>query len=165
MTCRPPGRALLRMSELQLDRIGVQPEQQQEILQDVLLLRVQEELENLNDIFVEEEALRRGKIAFRITDLKTTNFKHYVWGTAGTAHHLPNTIPTVKHGGGNIMLRGCFSVAGAGKLSLIEERMDAVKYRGVLEILLQSASDLGLGRRFTFQHDNDMKHKAKMMLE
>ncbi|KAI1897523.1 hypothetical protein AGOR_G00084150 [Albula goreensis] len=47
------GRALLRMTELQLDRIGVQPEQQQEILQDVLLLRVQEELENLNDIFVE----------------------------------------------------------------------------------------------------------------
>ena len=45
------GRALLRMSEHQLDRLGIEPELQQEILQDVLLLRVQEELENLNDIF------------------------------------------------------------------------------------------------------------------
>ncbi|KAJ8396192.1 hypothetical protein AAFF_G00020590 [Aldrovandia affinis] len=47
------GRALLRMSEPQLERMGVGPEQQQEILQDILLLKVQEELENLNDIFVE----------------------------------------------------------------------------------------------------------------
>ena len=28
------------------------------------------------------------------------NSEHYVWGTLGTAHHLGNTIPTVKHGGG-----------------------------------------------------------------
>ncbi|KAJ8355853.1 hypothetical protein SKAU_G00186470 [Synaphobranchus kaupii] len=47
------GRALLRISEQQLERMGVGPEQQQGILQDVMLLRVQEELENLNDIFVE----------------------------------------------------------------------------------------------------------------
>lgn len=45
------GRALLRMSEHQLDRLGIEPESQQEVLQDLLLLRVQEELENLNDIF------------------------------------------------------------------------------------------------------------------
>lgn len=45
------GRALLRISEHQLDRLGIEPESQQEILQDLLLLRVQEELENLNDIF------------------------------------------------------------------------------------------------------------------
>ncbi|XP_062407346.1 sterile alpha motif domain-containing protein 12-like [Sardina pilchardus] len=47
------GRALLRMSEHQLDRLGIEPESQPEILQDLLLLRVQEELENLNDIFSE----------------------------------------------------------------------------------------------------------------
>ncbi|KAJ8275153.1 hypothetical protein COCON_G00097780 [Conger conger] len=47
------GRALLRMSEHQLERMGVGTEQQPEILQDILLLRVQEELENLNDIFQE----------------------------------------------------------------------------------------------------------------
>ncbi len=33
------------------------------------------------------------------------------------------------------------------------------------ENLLQSAQDLRLGRRFTFQQDNDPKHTAKIMKE
>ncbi|KAK3557580.1 hypothetical protein QTP70_030511, partial [Hemibagrus guttatus] len=32
------------------------------------------------------------------------NGKRHVWRKPGTAHHLANTIPTVKHGGGSIML-------------------------------------------------------------
>ncbi|XP_071778474.1 sterile alpha motif domain-containing protein 12-like [Centroberyx gerrardi] len=47
------GRALLRMKEHHLERLGVEAEEQQEILQDLLLLRVQDELENLNDIYSE----------------------------------------------------------------------------------------------------------------
>ncbi len=31
-----------------------------------------------------------------------------------------NTIPTVKHGGGNIMLLGCFSAKGTGQLHRIK---------------------------------------------
>ncbi|MEE6499597.1 hypothetical protein FKM82_003512 [Ascaphus truei] len=37
------------------------------------------------------------------------------------------------HAGGNIMLWGCFSSAGTGKLVSIEGRMDGAKYRHVLE--------------------------------
>ncbi len=36
------------------------------------------------------------------------NSKRYVWRKPGTAHHLSNTVPTVKHGGGSIMLWGVF---------------------------------------------------------
>ncbi len=94
------------------------------------------------------------------------NYKRYVWSKPGTAHHLSNTVPTVKHGGGSIMLWGCFSAAGTGRLVAIEGKMNAAKYRDILdENLLQSAQDLRLGRRFTFQQDNDPKHTAKITKE
>ena len=45
------------------------------------------------------------------------NAKHYIWRNPGTAHHMANTVTTVKHGGG-IMLLGCSSAAGTGETSL-----------------------------------------------
>ncbi len=42
------------------------------------------------------------------------------------------TIPTVKHGGGNIMLWGCFSAKGTGRLHRIEGRMDGAMYCEIL---------------------------------
>uniref|UniRef100_A0AAZ3RP71 Transposase n=1 Tax=Oncorhynchus tshawytscha TaxID=74940 RepID=A0AAZ3RP71_ONCTS len=61
---------------------------------------------------------------------------------------------------------GCFSVAGTGRLVRIEGKMNGAKYRDIFdENLLQSAQDLGLGPRFTFQQDNDPKHTAKTMQE
>uniref|UniRef100_A0A9J7YJZ1 Tc1-like transposase DDE domain-containing protein n=1 Tax=Cyprinus carpio carpio TaxID=630221 RepID=A0A9J7YJZ1_CYPCA len=75
-------------------------------------------------------------------------------------------VPTVKHGGGSIMLWGCFSAAGTGQLVAIEGKINSAKYRDILdENLLQSAQDLRLGRRFTFQQDNDPNHTAKIMKE
>ena len=72
----------------------------------------------------------------------------------------PCTIPTVKHGGCSIMLWGCFSEAG--RLVRIEAKMNGANYRDILdENLLQSAQHLRLGKRFTFQQDNDPKHTAK----
>ncbi|XP_020495597.1 sterile alpha motif domain-containing protein 12 [Labrus bergylta] len=45
------GRVLLRLKDHHLELLGVEAEeQQQEILQDLLLLRVQEEIDDLNDI-------------------------------------------------------------------------------------------------------------------
>ena len=75
----------------------------------------------------------------------------------------PGTIPTVKHGGGSIMLWGCFSAARTSRLVRIEGKMTGAKYREILDKnLLQSTQDLG---RFTFQQDNDPKHTAKTMQE
>ena len=41
-------------------------------------------------------------------DLISLNSKRHVWRKPGTAHHLHNTIPTVKHGSGSIRLWGFF---------------------------------------------------------
>uniref|UniRef100_W5NN98 Tc1-like transposase DDE domain-containing protein n=1 Tax=Lepisosteus oculatus TaxID=7918 RepID=W5NN98_LEPOC len=93
------------------------------------------------------------------------NAKRYVWRKSNTAHHPQHTIPTVKRGG-SIMVWACFSSAGTGKMVKIEGKMDAAKYRTILdENLLESAKDLKLGRRFIFQQDNDPKHTAKSTKE
>ena len=44
--------------------------------------------------------------------------------------------------------------------------MDGAKYRRIIdENLFESAMNLKLGWRFTFQHDDDPKHKAEATLE
>ena len=41
-----------------------------------------------------------------------------------TAHHPEHTIPTVKHGGGSIMVWACFSSAGTGKMVKIDGKIE-----------------------------------------
>uniref|UniRef100_A0A8C7W6H7 Tc1-like transposase DDE domain-containing protein n=1 Tax=Oncorhynchus mykiss TaxID=8022 RepID=A0A8C7W6H7_ONCMY len=87
-------------------------------------------------------------------------------GTKNAELHPKNTIPTVKHGGGNIMLWGCFSAKGPGRLIRVKERMNGAMYREILsENLLPSARALKMKRGWVFQHDNDPKHTARATKE
>ncbi|KAK3571257.1 hypothetical protein QTP86_005971 [Hemibagrus guttatus] len=85
-----------------------------------------------------------------------------VWRRKNAELHPKNTIPTVKHGGGNIMLWGPFSAKGPGRLIRVKERMNGAMYREILsKNLLPSARALKMKRGCVFQHDNDPKHTAR----
>ncbi len=64
-----------------------------------------------------------------------SNSTHLVWRRrrSNAAYDPKNTIPTVKHGGGYIMLWGCFSVKGTGQLHRIKGTMDGAMYRQDIE--------------------------------
>ena len=63
-----------------------------------------------------------------------------------TKRNPKNTIPTVKHGGGNLMLWGCFSAKGTGRLHRIKGRMNGPMYREILgDNLLPSVRALKMG--------------------
>ena len=42
------------------------------------------------------------------------NSTRHVWRKRNAEYNPKNTIRTVKHGGGNLMLWGCFSAKGTG---------------------------------------------------
>ncbi|KAI4903142.1 hypothetical protein NFI96_006458, partial [Prochilodus magdalenae] len=94
------------------------------------------------------------------------NTTRRVWRKVNAELHPKNTIPTVKHGGGNIMLWGCFSAKGPGRLVCVHERMNGAMYCEILGAnLLPSARAMKMKRGWVFQHDNDPKHTARATKE
>lgn len=72
---------------------------------------------------------------------------------------------TVKHGGGNVMVWGCFSGYGMGPVRNIIGNMDRYKYLEILEEVMLPYAEWELPLKFVFQHDNDPKHTAKIVKE
>ena len=83
-----------------------------------------------------------------------------VWRRPSEEYKYKCVMPTVKHGGRNVMVWGCMSAAGVGELHFIEGNMNSNMY---CEILQQSmiSSLQKLGCKAGFQHDNDPKHTSK----
>ncbi len=77
-----------------------------------------------------------------------------VWWQPGEEYKDKCVLPTVKHGGGSVMVWGCMSAVGTGEIQFIEGTMNANMY---CDILKQSRipSLQRLGHRAVFQHDND----------
>ncbi len=77
-----------------------------------------------------------------------------VWRQQGEEYKDKCVLPTVKHGGGSVMVWGGMSAAGTGELQFIEGSMNANMY---CDILKQSLIPYlqRLGRRAVFQHDID----------
>jgi len=72
--------------------------------------------------------------------------------------------PTIKFGGGNIMVWGCMGWEGVGILSEVEGRMNAQQYVDILKGGVErSIEKLGINREEAiFQQDNDPKHISKL---
>lgn len=77
------------------------------------------------------------------------------------------TKKTVKHGGGNIMIWGCFSWYGVGPLHMIQNDkhgnaniMDSAYYRNILRTKMLPFAEWNMPLKWRFQQDNDPKHTA-----
>lgn len=87
--------------------------------------------------------------------------KQRVWRKKNTALHQKNLSQTIKHGGGNVMVWGCFAASGVGSLEFIDGNMTADSYIDILRRNLHSSAEkLGVRSTFKFYQDNDPKHKA-----
>lgn len=88
----------------------------------------------------------------------------FVRRRVGEEYHPDCVVPTVKHGGGSIMIWGCMAADGVGEMFVCEGRMDSQKYINVLEaVLLPSLTrifgDTNLDG-VQFQQDNAPCHKS-----
>lgn len=91
-----------------------------------------------------------------------TRRRVFVRRKVGEKYKSACVLPSVKHGGGSVMVWGCFSYDGVGELLKIKGIMMKEDYHGILQ---RSAipSGIGLiGYGFTFQQDNDPKHTSKL---
>lgn len=85
----------------------------------------------------------------------------YVWRKSNEELLSKHIKPSVKHGGGSVMVWGSFSAAGPGSLHFIEGIMDQKAYLEILKANLPiSKEKLGLSNSYYFYQDNDPKHKA-----
>ncbi|XP_073505328.1 uncharacterized protein [Phyllobates terribilis] len=97
----------------------------------------------------------RGKISARKPLLRTGNKK-------GERMDSTCLVPTVKHGGGGMMVWGCFAGDTVGDLFKIEGILNQQGYHSILQ---RHAIPSGLrlvGPSFIFQQDNDPKHTSRL---
>ncbi|XGW12132.1 hypothetical protein V3C99_013090 [Haemonchus contortus] len=74
-------------------------------------------------------------------------------------------IPTVKHGGGSVMLWGCFSLSGVGPLVRIQGNMNSAQYKDILENVMFPFAYQNMPTRWIFQHDNDPKNTSRLVAD
>ena len=87
-----------------------------------------------------------------------------VWRTPREESDLKYTIPTIKQGGGSVIVWAYFTCQGVGKLCVLDCIMDRFYYRDILEQNLQSSiNHFKLGQRRIFMHNNDSKHTSALI--
>ncbi len=90
--------------------------------------------------------------------------KSYIWRKTNTAFHKKNIIPTVNHGGGSVMVWGCFAASGPGWFAIIDGTMNSALYQKILKENIQP-SVCDLKHTWVMQQHNDPKHTSKSTSE
>ncbi|GFV05104.1 transposable element Tc1 transposase [Trichonephila clavipes] len=120
--------------------------------------------------FAKEHILKPQQFWNEVIFSDESNFNIYgsdgrrmVWRKPNTSYHPKHTTPTVKHGGGSVMVWG--AALGVGKLVFIDGIMHKMAYLNILpNNLKESADKLGLGSNFIFQQDKDTAFVVKEWL-
>ncbi len=78
------------------------------------------------------------KVSFLWTDETNVELfgkcvSRYIWRKTNTAFHKKNIIPTIKHGGGSVMVWGGFAASGPGRLAIIDGTMNSALYQKILK--------------------------------
>ncbi|EFN82678.1 Transposable element Tcb1 transposase, partial [Harpegnathos saltator] len=89
----------------------------------------------------------------------------YIRRPTGTRYNSRYQIPTVKHGGRNVMVWGSFPYNGVGPLVEITGNMDAIMYRDILTQHILPYATRNMSRSWIFQQDNDPKYSSKLIKE
>ena len=84
-----------------------------------------------------------------------------VWRTPREEFDPKCTVPTVKHFGGSVMIWGCFTRRGVGKLCVLDRVMDRFYYPDISEqTIFPSIDHFKFGQQCHLMHDNDPKHTS-----
>jgi len=70
--------------------------------------------------------------------------------------------PTVKHGGGSVMVGGCFGNDKVGDLIHIKDTLTKERYHRILQYHALPSGMKLIGRGFILQQDNDPKHTSTL---
>ena len=80
--------------------------------------------------------------------------------------NIKKLIPTVKYGGGSIMVWGYFAASRPGQLAIIDGKRNSQVDQDILqENVRLSVCQLTLNRSWVTQQDNDPKHRSKSTTE
>lgn len=89
--------------------------------------------------------------------------RQYCWRRPGEELVERAVQKTVKHGGGSLMVWGCITAQGVGRIYQVKGQMTATQYCQILsDALLGTLTDKSLKvEDVIFQQDNDSKHTAR----
>lgn len=84
----------------------------------------------------------------------------FYWKKKGDPPKPSDILQVIKYGGGSVMVWGCITCLGVGRLRRVTGRMNALQYTEILsDAYLDSLRMYGLRLSdVIFQHDNDPKH-------